>query len=79
MAIKSNTVRIVITSESNAERPTDAAMMLADVGNWIAKEYEEVAKFTYPLQPFLVRDIVLDMYSGTATIYIERQGGKSNE
>jgi hypothetical protein len=60
--------RFVISVDHNAERPYHAAELLEKV-----REYIETCHLPGEPKPrFLVRDIVFDMYLGTATIYLRK-------
>ena len=64
--------RHVIDSGRNAERPLPAARLLETTIIWLNNEYHRTKATPLKQQPFLVRDIVVDLCGGSVTVYYEK-------
>ena len=71
---KPDTKRIIIGDGTNCERPSKAMSLLNEASKVISKIYDEKLPTADSLQPFLVRDIIIDVYNGYVTIYLEDEG-----
>lgn len=63
----------MVARDSESSRPLDAADLLRAAADYIEAEHARMSAGTYPLQPFIVNEIVIDLYQGVVSIYYYTQ------
>ena len=63
--------RTFVNAEKNVEHPLDIAALLREIAWEIERDYNEPANEGKRYTPFFVRHVVIDLYDGIATIYLE--------
>lgn len=75
-----NIVQSVVARDLESSRPLDAVELLRAAADEIESTYESAAKSNPgPWQPFLINEIIVDLYNGVVSIYYHEQSAQDFE